>query len=219
VERIVLTASGGPFFRKPLSAFRNITVRQALRHPTWSMGAKITIDSATMLNKGFEVIEAHHLFGFSYDRISVMIHPESVVHSFVQGHDGPFYGQLGPADMRIPILSALSPDKVLPVRFPGLHLPRVARLTFFDPDFRKFPLLKLAYEVGEKGGLLPAVMTAADDVAVRAFLAGRIGFTDIHRFIRRKVETWNGRNRTRPDIETILSVADEIASEACSAGT
>jgi 1-deoxy-D-xylulose-5-phosphate reductoisomerase len=194
VERLTLTASGGPFFKRSLADFRTITVEQALRHPTWDMGAKITIDSATMMNKGLEVIEAHHLFGYAFDKIDVIIHPESVIHSMIKSVDGMFYAQIGPHDMKFPILSALTHDDTVHNRMKPFgieHLAELGKMTFHKPDHRKFPLLKMAYEVGKAGGILPAVFTASDDVAVQLFLERKIGFTDIYRFIRASINRYS----------------------------
>ncbi|MGA2369165.1 MAG: 1-deoxy-D-xylulose-5-phosphate reductoisomerase [Candidatus Korobacteraceae bacterium] len=178
VHRIWLTASGGPFFHTPASDFANITVEQALNHPTWKMGKRITIDSATLMNKGFEVIEACRLFDMPPDRISVLIHPQSTIHSMVEFVDGSLLAQLSVTDMRLPILYALTyPDRIeSDLRFPVQEL---RRLDFAPPDFDKFPCLRLAYEAVEAGGAKTIALNAADEVAVAAFLEGSIGFLDI----------------------------------------
>lgn len=213
-ERLTLTASGGPFFNRDLRDFKSISVEQALKHPTWKMGAKITIDSATMMNKGLEVIEAHHLFGYGFDKIDVIIHPESIIHSMIKSVDGMFYAQIGPHDMKFPILSALTHDRTVQntMRPFGIdQLAELGKMTFHKPDFRKFPLLKLAYEVGKAGGILPAVFTAADDVAVQLFLDGKIGFMDIHRYIRSAINRYEKTSwPKKTEIADIILIMKEI---------
>lgn len=179
VERLVLTASGGPFRGRTRAQLAEVTVQQALRHPTWAMGGKITIDSATLMNKGLELIEAHHLFGTPYERIDVVVHPQSVVHAMVRLCDGASLAHLGHPDMRVPIAYALHhPERVdVPVR--GLDLTEVAELTFEAPDEDAFPCLRLAREAAAAGGTAPCVLNAANEVAVHAFLAGRLAFLDI----------------------------------------
>lgn len=177
VERVVLTASGGPFRgRKDLAG---ITVEQALEHPTWAMGGRITIDSATLMNKGFEMIEAHHLFGLEYDRIDVVVHPQSIVHSLVDLSDGATLAHLGYPDMRVPIAFALSWPVRIPVPVEQLDLVQVGSLNFEPPDPETFRCLGLARSAGEAGGISPCVLNAADEVAVGAFLRGRIRFEQI----------------------------------------
>ena len=178
VQRVWLTASGGPFLNTPRSAFSEITVEQALNHPTWKMGKRITIDSATLMNKGFEVIEACRLFDMPADHISVLVHPQSTIHSMVEFVDGSLLAQLSVTDMRLPILYALTyPERIQSdLRFPVQEL---RRLDFTPPDFDKFPCLRLAYEAVEAGGAKTIALNAADEVAVAAFLEGRIGFLDI----------------------------------------
>jgi len=178
VLRIWLTASGGPFFHTPASEFSKITVEQALNHPTWKMGKRITIDSATLMNKGFEVIEACRLFDLPPDRISVLVHPQSTIHSMVEFVDGSLLAQLSVTDMRLPILYALTyPDRIASdLRFP---IQELRQLDFAPPDFNKFPCLRLAYEAVEAGGAKTIALNAADEVAVSAFLEGTIGFPEI----------------------------------------
>lgn len=183
LKRILLTASGGPFFNKSREELLSVTPEAALRHPNWSMGRKITIDSATLMNKGLEVIEAHWLFGVPVDRIAVHVHPESIVHSMVEYIDGSVIAQLGIPDMKIPIAYALSYPERLPVQAPALDLFSQQKLTFFPPDDDKFPCLGLAYEACRRGSTVPAVLNAANEVAVNAFLDGRITFPDIPRII------------------------------------
>ncbi len=179
VRRLVLTASGGPFRAWSEEALSHATVDQALAHPTWRMGAKITVDSATMMNKGLEVIEAHHLFGMPEERIAVVVHPESRVHSLVEYTDGTLIAQLSVNDMRFPILYALSYPDRLPSPLGFLDLVDVGALHFEAADERRFPCLRLAREALRAGGTVPAVLNAANEVAVAAFLAGRVGFTGI----------------------------------------
>ena len=178
VHRVWLTASGGPFFHTPASEFSKITVEQALNHPTWKMGKRITIDSATLMNKGFEVIEAVRLFDMPPEQVSVLIHPQSTIHSLVEFVDGSLLAQLSVTDMRLPILYALTyPDRVeSELRFP---LGELRRLDFAPPDLDKFPCLRLAYQAVEAGGAKTIALNAADEVAVAAFLEGTIGFLDI----------------------------------------
>jgi len=183
VRRLVLTASGGPFRTATAEEMRMARPEDALKHPTWSMGGKITIDSATLMNKGLEVIEAHWLFGIDYDRIDVLIHPQSIVHSLVEFADGSVKAQLGTPDMRLPIQYALCFPERVPVAWSELSLARAGVLTFEPPDLTRFPCLALAYEAGKLGGTAPAVLNAANEVAVEAFLKGQIGFMDIARCV------------------------------------
>lgn len=182
VERIWLTASGGPFLHTPKSEFASITVQQALNHPTWKMGKRITIDSATLMNKGFEVIEACRLFHAPPDRVKVIVHPQSTIHSMVEFTDGSLLAQISVTDMRLPILYALTyPDRIpSDLRFPVMAL---RHLDFYPPDMAKFPCLRLAYEAAEVGGAKTIALNAADEIAVAAFLDERIGFEDIPRII------------------------------------
>jgi 1-deoxy-D-xylulose-5-phosphate reductoisomerase len=189
VQRILLTGSGGPFRELPRAAFASVTVEDALRHPTWKMGPKITIDSATLMNKGLEIIEARWLFDVTPDRVQVVIHPQSIVHSMVEYVDGAVIAQLGVADMGVPILYALAYPERRPTPGARLDLPRVGQLTFFEPDVEKFPCLRLARAALEQGGSAPVVLNAANEVAVAAFLARRIGFTRIAELIERALNT------------------------------
>ncbi len=178
-ETIVVTASGGPFRGRTRDELANVTPDDALAHPTWNMGAKITIDSATLANKGLEVIEAHFLFGLPYDRIDVIVHPTSIVHGVVRFRDGASIAHLGYPDMRVPISFALTyPDRAA-TPIPSLDFASASPLEFFEPDVETFRMLALAREAGEKGGTYPCVFNAANEVAVAAFLEGRIGFLDI----------------------------------------
>ena len=203
VKRIILTASGGPFRNASREEIEQATPAAALRHPTWRMGAKITIDSATMMNKGLEVIEAHWLFGSRPDSIDVIVHPQSVVHSMVELVDGSIIAQLGVTDMRHAIQYALTwPDR-RPSLLPPLDLAALSRLEFFAPDFERFPCLRLAYEALRAGGTMPAVLNAANEIAVNAFLAEQIPFGGIARLI----EGACAAHTPRPvlDLETVLS--------------
>jgi len=179
IESIILTASGGPFRETAVGDLPAITPAQALNHPTWSMGKKITIDSATLINKGFEVIEAHHLFNVPYEKLRVLIHPQSIIHSMVEFHDGAVMAQLGVPDMELPIQFALSYPHRLPLPSPRLNLTSLRELTFFEPDYERFPCLKLCLAAGKKGGTAPAIVNAANEVAVALFLDGRIRYDQI----------------------------------------
>jgi len=179
VHKIHLTASGGPFRTWPREKIVSARKEQALKHPNWSMGAKITIDSATMMNKGFEVIEAKWLFGVDTSRIHVVVHPESVIHSMVEFEDGAVMAQLGLPDMRIPIQLALAYPRRLPLEGKRLNFEELSDLTFFEPDMEKFPCLALAFEAIERGGNIPCAMNAANEAAVAAYLQDKIGFYDI----------------------------------------
>jgi 1-deoxy-D-xylulose-5-phosphate reductoisomerase len=192
VERLIVTASGGPFRGRRPEQLRDVTVEQALAHPTWAMGGKITIDSATLMNKGLEVIEAHHLFGMAYAQIDVVVHPQSIVHSLIQLCDGATLAHLGYPDMRVPISYALHyPERVdVPVR--PLDLVQLGSLTFEPVDDETFSCLRLAREAGIAGGTAPCILNAANEVAVHAFMAGRLGFTGIAEVIERTLEAVPG---------------------------
>lgn len=181
VESIILTASGGPFRKE--ADLEGVTVEKALAHPNWSMGKKITVDSATLMNKGLEVIEARWLFGLDYDKIRVVVHPQSIIHSMVEFRDGSVLAQLGVPDMRLPIQYALTYPDRLAGNVPRLDPLGMRELTFEPPDTGRFPLLDLAYRAGRRGGTLPAAMNAANEVAVEFFLAGKIRFTHIYRVV------------------------------------
>jgi 1-deoxy-D-xylulose-5-phosphate reductoisomerase len=183
VARLVLTASGGPFRTASTAEMRSVSPAQAVAHPNWSMGAKISVDSATLMNKGLELIEAHHLFGLPSRQIDVVVHPQSVIHSMVEFIDGSVLAQLGSADMRIPIAYALGWPNRIPSGAERLDLLKVRQLDFEEPDLERFPALKLARQAMEEGGSAPAVLNAANEVAVAAFLAGSIGFSDIARLV------------------------------------
>ncbi|HEY1267102.1 MAG TPA: 1-deoxy-D-xylulose-5-phosphate reductoisomerase [Candidatus Binatia bacterium] len=188
IEQIILTASGGPFLRASLKSLERVTVKQALKHPNWKMGPKITVDSATMMNKGLEVVEARWLFGLEPPRVDVVIHPQSVVHSMVRYRDGSVIAQLGIPDMRIPIAYALSYPRRLQATWPRLELTELSELNFLPVEKKRYPALGLAFEALAAGGTMPAVLNAANEVAVAAFLDKRIGFRDIHRVIAATME-------------------------------
>lgn len=190
VEKLVLTASGGPF--RGRTDLAGISPAEALDHPTWDMGGRITIDCATLMNKGFEMIEAHHLFAVGYDRIDVVVHPQSIVHSLVHLNDGASLAHLGYPDMRVPISYALHLPERTDVPVPNLDLAEVGHLEFERPDPGTFPCLRLAREAGEVGGTAPCVLNASDEVAVEAFVAGKIGFTEIPEVIDRCLEELPG---------------------------
>ena len=189
VHRLILTASGGPFRNLSLSRLRDVTVKEALNHPHWEMGKKITIDSASLMNKGLEVIEAHWLFDIPIEKIVVLIHPQSVVHSMVEYIDGSIVAQMGVADMKIPISYALSFPERLNLNLPSLDLSKSEALTFSPPDSERFPCLKLAYQSIEIGETMPAVLNAANEVAVNAFMDGTIRFTEIPLLIQQVMES------------------------------
>ncbi|TET40954.1 MAG: 1-deoxy-D-xylulose-5-phosphate reductoisomerase [Elusimicrobia bacterium] len=183
VRRLILTASGGPFYKYKKSQLEKVTVKETLHHPTWQMGKKITVDSATLMNKGLEAIEASHLFGIDINRIDVLIHPQTTVHSLVELVDGSILAQLAIADMRIPIQFALTYPQRYPSRLQGLKLEKIAHLTFQKPNLKNFPCLGLALKAGRIGGTMPVVLNAADEIAVEAFLVGKIKLTDIPKII------------------------------------
>jgi len=191
VERVILTASGGSLRDYPGGSLRDVTPEIALKHPTWSMGSKITIDSATLMNKGLEVIEAHHLFDFGYDNIGVIIHPESVIHSMVETVDGTIYAHMGKTDMVFPILNALTYPEKIKNSFGKLGLADVGSLSFRNYDSSRFPALQLCYAAGKTGGNIPAVMNAANEAAVYAFLEKKIRFTDIVEIVEKTIDSVN----------------------------
>lgn len=211
IQRLLLTASGGPFRNYQPEKLAGVTVEQALNHPNWSMGGKITIDSATMFNKGLEVIEAHWLFNVPFDRINVVIHPESVIHSMVELVDGSTIAQLGPCDMRLPIQLAMTYPERLPNPFPKLDLLTGAQLNFYPVNSDLFPAVGLAYTAGRAGGSLPAALNAANEAAVGAFQQGRLNFTGIARIVS-EVMGYHQKEAfsQNPDLDEILAV-DEWA--------
>ncbi|MEZ5307689.1 MAG: 1-deoxy-D-xylulose-5-phosphate reductoisomerase [Pyrinomonadaceae bacterium] len=214
VRRLILTASGGPFRTKPLEEIRNATVEDALAHPTWKMGRKISIDSATLMNKGLEVIEARWLFGFGGDQISVLVHPQSVIHSMVEFLDGSVIAQMGVTDMRHPIQYALSYPERLAGELPPLDLAAIGQMDFEEPDLERFPNLRIAFEALALDGTAPAVLNAANEIAVQAFLDRKISLAqiaEINESVLNSIE-----NRRASDLETVLDAdgqARKIAAE------
>ncbi len=206
VRRIILTASGGPFRSFKRDELRRVTVSMALAHPTWNMGPKVTIDSATLMNKGLEVLEAHHLFGVPLERIEVVVHPQSVIHSMVEMVDSSVLAQMGVPDMRVPIQYALTHPDRMPSQVEELSLLDAGRLDFEPVDARRFPCLALAYIAGGRGGTAPSVMNAANEEAVKAFLSSRIGFTDIALVIEEAME--------KVPVREVDSVDDILAAES-----
>ena len=207
-KRLWITASGGPFLNNTREEMKKFSAKDALNHPRWSMGKKITVDCATLVNKGLEVIEAHHLYNFNYDNIKIAIHPESLVHSFVEFEDGSFLAQIGTPSMHIPIQYALT----YPTRKKGIKTnsfcPWNKQMNFFEPDFKKFPLLKLTIDCGIQGGLMPAILNAANEIAVYKFLEGKINFLDIEKIVFKEIE--NAKNSINPTIEEIFEKDKEI---------
>ena len=214
VRKIVLTASGGPFQNWDLADFDKITLEDTLKHPTWKMGSKITIDSATMANKGLEVIEAHHLFDLKFEQIEVVIHQQSIIHSMVEFIDGSILSQMSYPDMKIPIQFALSyPDRIATTgKFTDIS--KLPNLTFRKVNYKKFPLLKLAYQVGKTGGIMPTIFNSANEAAVSLFMKKRIKFTDIGKIVEKSLAR---ENVTNPDLETIFAVDQKVKKEILSA--
>lgn len=203
VKRVILTCSGGPFLHRPTEELATVSVDEALQHPTWKMGSKITIDSATLMNKGLEVIEACWLFDAPPEQVSVIIHPQSIIHSMVEYVDGSILAQLGIPDMAVPISYILAyPDRLPLKHLPRLNLAEVAQLQFFEPDFKKFPCLRLAYAALRQGGTCPAVLNAANEVAVEHFLNGQVRFSDIAALNERVLEAHDKQPVT--DLEGLL---------------
>lgn len=210
VEKLILTASGGPFRGRKAEELTNVSKKDVLAHPTWNMGQKITVDSASLVNKGLEVIEARWLYDVSYDQIQVVVHPQSIVHSMVQYQDGTVMAQLGCTDMRLPIQYALTyPDRVVS-HFPRVDFYELGKLTFEKPDMETFRGLKLAFEAGRTGGTMPCIMNGANEVAVEAFLKGQAGFLDIYRLIEKAMAA--GQVEYKPDLERLLA-ADKWARD------
>lgn len=209
VERLILTASGGPFRQRPLETFEAITVQEALQHPNWRMGPKITVDSATMMNKGLEVIEAYWLFGLPLERIEVLIHPQSIVHALVELRDGSVLAQLSLPDMRLPIQYALLYPERVDTGLPRLRLEQVRLLEFEPPDMDRYPCLRLAYEAARIGGTMPAVLNAANEVAVQLFLQEQIPFTAIPTLVEQTMQAHESRKAT---LQAVLE-ADAWARE------
>ena len=202
INKILLTGSGGPFLNKDKKEFEKVTVEEALNHPNWKMGNKITIDSATMMNKGLEIIEAYWLFNLPKDKIEVVIHPQSIIHSMVEFRDGSIKAQLSTPDMKLPILYALSYPERLEYRTISTDFKKIGQLTFFAPDFDKFVCLQLAYDVISEGGTAPCILNAANEIAVERFLSGKIKFTQIPDMIKDALDAVN--NHSKAEIETIF---------------
>ena len=215
VSRIILTASGGPFRTASAETIRNASPAEAVAHPNWSMGAKISVDSATLMNKGLELIEAHYLFGLPSERIDILVHPQSVIHSMVEFVDGSVLAQLGTPDMRIPIAFALAWPERLETPAPRLNLAAIARLDFEQPDADRFPALRLAREALEQGGAAPIVLNAANEVAVAAFLAGAIRFSDIAAMVEEALQRAEFVNPQ--SIEDVLDIDGTVRSRVDSA--
>lgn len=206
VYRIILTASGGPFLRAPYEKRKNATVKDALNHPNWNMGTKVTIDSATLMNKGLEVIEAHWLFDVSINQIEVLIHPQSIIHSMVEFRDGSIKAQMSIPDMRIPIAYALTYPERLNLMIPGLDLTKTGKLTFEKPDVQEFPCLSYAYKALQEGGTMPAVLNSSNEIAVKAFIEGYIGFLDIEKVV--------GETMSRHKVSRIEKIEDILLADS-----
>lgn len=213
LNKVILTASGGSFRDLPVEKLADVTVADALKHPNWSMGKKITIDSATLMNKGLEVIEAHYLFGKDYDDIEIVIHPQSIIHSLIELSDTSVLAQLGWADMRLPLLYALSYPERIPTNWQRLDLVKVGSLTFREPDHAKYPCMNLAYAAGRAAGAMPAVLNAANEQVVALFIEEKIGFLDIPRLIEQVCDRFSSQNITAPTLDDILT-ADTWARQA-----
>ncbi|ANV86730.1 1-deoxy-D-xylulose-5-phosphate reductoisomerase [Picosynechococcus sp. PCC 7117] len=213
LKRIILTASGGAFRDLPVEKLATVTVKDALKHPNWSMGQKITIDSATLMNKGLEVIEAHYLFGKDYDDIDIVVHPQSIIHSLIELQDTSVLAQLGWPDMRLPLLYALSYPERIYTDWEQFDLVKAGDLTFREPDHHKYPCMNLAYAAGRAGGSMPAVLNAANEQAVALFLEEKIEFLDIPRLIEKVCDRHQNDNKTNPTLDDILQ-ADQWARQA-----
>ena len=208
IRKITLTASGGPFWERNPSTFDSITPKDALKHPNWDMGAKISIDSATMMNKGLEVIEAHHLFGIDFDHIDVVVHPKSIVHAFIETIDGAIISHLGRPDMRYPIQYALTYPERFETPFPQHHLTELSGLEFFKPNREAFPLLDLAISCGRRGGVSPIIFNAANEVAVDLFLKEQISFTAIHTYILNALDRFG--HLKADSIDDVIALDQEV---------
>jgi 1-deoxy-D-xylulose-5-phosphate reductoisomerase len=217
LRRILLTASGGAFRDFPVEQLAHVTVADALKHPNWSMGRKITVDSATLMNKGLEVIEAHYLFGADYDQIDIVIHPQSIIHSLIELQDTSVLAQLGWPDMRLPLLYALSYPERIYTDWKVLDLVKCGDLTFREPDHQKYPCMQLAYAAGRAGGCMPAVLNAANEQAVALFLEEQICFLDIPRLIEQTCDRYQSQNRSTPTLDDILAADQWARQEVLSA--
>ena len=212
VEKLIITASGGPFLHKTVQDMKNSTVAEALAHPRWNMGRKITVDSATLMNKGLEVIEAHHLFNMDYDHIEVVVHPQSIVHSAIEYKDGSVIAQLGLPSMHIPIQYAITyPERYEGIKSKSFSFSEIAHLDFEKPDFEKFPSLKMAYTAGKMGGSATVCLNAANEEAVFAFLDGKIKLYDIYTITEKMM---NAHSLVKsPDIDEIFAIDEEIRNK------
>ncbi len=217
LRKIILTASGGAFRDWAVEKLENVTVADALKHPNWSMGQKITIDSATLMNKGLEVIEAHYLFGKDYDDIEIVIHPQSIIHSLIELQDTSVLAQLGWADMRLPLLYAMSYPERIYTDWERLDLVKAGNLTFREPDHHKYPCMNLAYAAGRAGGSMPAVLNAANEQAVAMFLDEKIRFLDIPKVIEIACDRHQSENRPNPCLEDILNADNWARKEVINA--
>ncbi len=212
IEKITVTASGGPFRTTPHEEFKNITVEKALKHPTWQMGAKITIDSSTLMNKGFEVIEAHQVFHVPYEKMDVLVHPQSIIHSMVTFTDGAVMAQCGVPDMELPIQYGLTYPKRMPIESERLDLAKIGTLTFEEPDFTRFPCLRLCLEAGKEGGTMPAVLNATNEIAVAQFLKKNIRYDQIAYLIEKALN--NHQKEKASSIELIMEVDQRTRESA-----
>ena len=211
VSKITITASGGPFREFSKHQLEKVTVEDALKHPTWNMGNKITIDSATLMNKGFEVIETFWLYGLDYDKINIVVHPQSIIHSLVEFKDNSVMAQLGNPNMKIPIQYALSYPKRFKLNSKKLNLTEIKNLSFEKPDFDKFPCLKYAFDAGKEGGTMPCVLNAANEIVVHAFLNKKIKFNEIATIIKKMIDSHNVIKN--PDLNQILDVDKKVKEE------
>jgi len=219
LRRILLTASGGAFRDWPVEKLTKVTVADAIKHPNWSMGRKITVDSATLMNKGLEVIEAHFLFRLDYENIEIVIHPQSIIHSLIELQDTSVLAQLGWPDMRLPLLYALSWPERLHTNWQPLDLVKAGNLTFCEPDHQKYPCMQLAYAAGRSGGSMPAVLNAANEQAVALFLEEKIQFLDIPRCIEWVCDRHQNDNRANPSLDDILAIDKWARQEVLAART
>lgn len=210
VEKIYLTASGGPFYNKSMKELESVTPSEAIKHPTWNMGKKISVDSATLMNKGLEIIEAMWLFGLNEDRIDVVIHPQSIIHGLVEFSDGNMLAHLGPTDMKLPILFSFTYPERAEKTVKRINIKELSNLSFDYPDIKKFPCLRIARNVAKNGGLQPTILNASNEVAVQAFCEDKIRFTDIYKVIDKTLGQNLYINNNNYDLETILKVDQEI---------
>jgi 1-deoxy-D-xylulose-5-phosphate reductoisomerase len=212
VTRLILTASGGPFRASAADAIAEVTPEQAVAHPNWSMGAKVSVDSATLMNKGLELIEAHHLFGLGSERLDVLVHPQSIIHSMVEFIDGSTLAQLGPPDMRVPIANVLAWPARMATKVQRLDLGAVGRLDFEQPDLMRFPALRLAREALESGGAAPVILNASNEVAVELFLAKRIKFNEISTMVDRALQ--QSSSKAPADIDDVMEIDRETRTQS-----